>query len=128
MVRAAIYALIRLGVPNVFVCNRTVSNAENLAAHFTELVSNFRDSARSSGISNVNHRVSVIKSTKDAWPANFDQPTMIISCVPAHIISGSPAANITLPVSWLQSVNGGVVIEASSTKFRLRALSLIFGT
>ena len=116
MARAAIYALIRLGVPNIFVCNRTVSNAENLAGHFTEVVSNFTSSARYSSTSNVKHRVSVIKSMKDSWPANFDQPTIIISCVPAHSISGSPAANITLPVSWLQSVNGGVVIEVSSTK------------
>jgi 3-dehydroquinate dehydratase type I len=124
MARAAIYALIRLGVPNIFVCNRTVSNAENLATHFTEVGSNFRSTMRSSGTSNVKCRVSVIKSMKDPWPADVDQPTIIISCVPAHSITGLPAANITLPVSWLQSVNGGVVIEASSTEFSYLGFSL----
>ena len=119
MARAAIYALIRLGVPNIFVCNRTVSNAENLVAHFTKVVSSFGGTAHSTGTRHIKHRVSVIKSMKDPWPTEFDQPTIIISCIPAHRISGSPAANITLPVPWLQSVSGGVVVEASSTKFSI---------
>ncbi|KAH8712042.1 type I 3-dehydroquinase-domain-containing protein [Phaeosphaeriaceae sp. PMI808] len=111
MARAAIYALIRLGVPNIFVCNRTVSRAEDLAAYFAEMVLGLKSTLHPSGSRNVKHRLSVIESIKDPWPADFNHPTIIVSCIPAHSINGLPAANITLPVPWLQSFNGGVVIE-----------------
>jgi shikimate 5-dehydrogenase len=111
MARAAIYALIRLDVPNIFICNRTVSNAENLAAHFTDVAARYRNTQRSPNARNVNHRILVIKSMQDPWPKDFHQPTIIVSCVPAHSIGGSPAANLTLPTAWLQSTNGGVIIE-----------------
>jgi len=47
----------------------------------------------------------------EPWPAEYKLPTVIVSCIPAHSTGGSPAANITLPIPWLQSVYGGVVIE-----------------
>lgn len=111
MARAAIYALIRLDVPNIFICNRTVENAEKLAAHFTEVAASYRNTQRSPNARNVNHRIMVIKSMQDPWPKVFHQPTIIVSCVPAHSIGGSPAANLTVPIAWMQSTNGGVVIE-----------------
>jgi 3-dehydroquinate dehydratase type I len=114
MARAAIYALIRLDVPNIFICNRTVSNAEKLANHFTEVASSYRNTQRSPNARNVSHRIMVVKSLQDLWPKEFHQPTIIVSCVPAHSIGGSPAANLSLPIQWLQSTNGGVVIEVSS--------------
>jgi 3-dehydroquinate dehydratase type I len=116
MARAAIYALIRLDVPNIFICNRTVSSAETLAAHFTNVAASFRSTARSPNARNVKHRILVIKSLEDPWPVGYEHPTIIVSCVPAHSIGGSTPANITLPSPWLQSANGGVIIEVSVAK------------
>ncbi|KAL2069210.1 hypothetical protein VTL71DRAFT_15548 [Oculimacula yallundae] len=111
MARAAIYALIRLDVPNIFIYNRTVANAEQLASHFNKVAAEFRNSTPSLRTRNVSHRLAVLKSMEDPWPADFEQPTIIVACVPAHSIGGLPPANLTLPKTWLQSVNGGVVIE-----------------
>ena len=116
MARAAIYALIRLDVPNIFIWNRTVSKAEQLAAHFNEVATNFRTAARLTSARNVKHRIMVMKTMSDPWPVEYEQPTIIISCIPAHSIDGLPAANITLPTAWLQSFNGGVIVEASVRK------------
>ena len=125
MARASIYAMIRLDVPNIFICNRTVANAEKLAAHFTEIASKFRNSARSANARNVKHRFIVLKSMQDPWPPEYEQPTMVVSCVPALSVGDSPAANLTLPVPWLQSVNGGVIVEASETSFMLAQVTNI---
>lgn len=113
MARAAIYALIRLDVPNIFICNRTVGHAETIAAHFNEFASRYRSATGPSNGRSVKQRIMVIRSMEDAWPTEFEQPTIVVSCVPAHSIGGAPAANLTLPLGWLQSVNGGVIVEAS---------------
>ena len=117
MARAAIYALIRLDVPNIFICNRTVEQAETLAAHFNEFAKRYR---AMNGLPNRRHgqqRIMVIKSMRDAWPTEFEQPSIVVSCVPAHSVGGAPAANLTLPLGWLQSVNGGVIVEVRSCFF-----------
>jgi 3-dehydroquinate dehydratase type I len=111
MARAAIYALIRLDVPNIFICNRTVEHAENLATHFNHFDSTYRSVMGPFNRRAVKQRIMVVKSMQDSWPAEFEQPTIVVSCVPAHSIGGAPAANLTLPLGWLQSVNGGVIVE-----------------
>ena len=111
MARAAIYALIRLDVPNIFIHNRTVEHAEKLAAHFNEFAARYRTTICPSNRRNVKQRIMVLKSMEDSWPTEFEQPTIVVSCVPAHSIGGAPAANIMLPIAWLQSVNGGVIVE-----------------
>lgn len=111
MARAAIYALIRLDVPNIFIYNRTVEHAEDLAAHFNEFAAIYRTAIGTTNRRNVKQNIMVVKSMQDAWPTEFEQPTIVVSCVPAHSVGGAPAANITLPIAWLQSVNGGVIVE-----------------
>ena len=111
MARAAIYAMIRLDVPNIFVYNRTVEHAENLATHFNEFAARYTATIGSSNRRNVKQRIMVLKSMQDAWPMEFEQPTIVVSCVPAHSTGGAPAANLTLPIAWLQSINGGVIVE-----------------
>jgi shikimate 5-dehydrogenase/shikimate kinase len=113
MARAAVYTLIRLDVPNIFIYNRTTTRAEELADHFMTSAPTVKKDTPSANARNVKHRVAVLKFMNDPWPSGFDQPTIIISCVPAHSINGSPAPNITLPIPWLQSVNGGVILEVS---------------
>lgn len=121
MARAAVYALIRLEVQNVFIYNRTIANAEEVAAHFREVTSSLRKYARSTRP--IRHQFTVIKSLDEPWPsrsseqlADFEQPTIIISCVPAHQIGSTPAPNLNIPTPWLQSVNGGVIVEVSSSE------------
>jgi shikimate 5-dehydrogenase len=111
MARAVIYALIRLDVPNIFICNRTVEHAEALAAHFNDLATRYRNLNGPTNRRNAQQRIMVIKSMQDAWPKEFEQPTIVVSCVPAHSIGGAPTANLMLPLGWLQSVNGGVIVE-----------------
>ncbi|KAL2260696.1 hypothetical protein VTK26DRAFT_5228 [Humicola hyalothermophila] len=54
----------------------------------------------------------VITSLSDPWPQNFQLPTMVISCVPATSnVEGQPPADFTMPLDWLRSPTGGVVVE-----------------
>ncbi|CAG8982995.1 hypothetical protein HYALB_00003574 [Hymenoscyphus albidus] len=102
MARAAIYALIQLGCRKIFMFNRTIEHAEEVASHFNSWAS---------GLSNDGQIVRVLKSRTDEWPEGFKQPTIIISCVPNRIVEDQPPANFEIPLHWLQSPTGGVVIE-----------------
>jgi shikimate 5-dehydrogenase len=102
MARAAIYAMIQLGCRKVFICNRTVEHAENVARHFNSWAS---------GLSSDGEIVRVLKSTTQEWPANYRQPTMIISCVPARSVVDQAPANFEMPIQWLRSPTGGVFVE-----------------
>ena len=116
MARATIYSMMQLGVQNIFIYNRTVANAEKLAAHYNNsgsLILSSSASPTTGEQQGVPHRVRVIGSLEEAWPSDFQQPTIIVSCIPAHDIGGNRAANFTLPSAWLQSSTGGVVVEVS---------------
>jgi shikimate 5-dehydrogenase len=105
MARAAIYAMIQLGCRKVFVFNRTIEHAEEVARHFNSWAS---------GLSSDGEIVRVLRSKDEQWPAQYRQPTMIVSCVPARGIAGQAPANFEMPMQWLGSPTGGVVIEVSS--------------
>ncbi|KAK0619835.1 type I 3-dehydroquinase-domain-containing protein [Immersiella caudata] len=106
MARAAIYALIQLGCRHVFIYNRTYENALQVAEHFNSW-------AESQGITaggqlNI---CRVLPSLLYPWPQNFQLPTMVISCVPATSVDGNPPADFEMPLEWLGSPTGGVVVE-----------------
>jgi shikimate 5-dehydrogenase len=105
MARAAIYAMLQLGCRKVFIFNRTVANAEKVATHFNSLAT---ISSEHSPL------VSVLRSRNDPWPAGFLPATMMVSCVPAHSIGERPAADFEMPLQWLGSPSGGVIIEVST--------------
>ena len=102
MARAAIYAMIQLGCRKVFLFNRTMENAEMVARHFNSWAS---------GLSNDGEVVRVLKSRNEAWPSEFRLPTMIVSCVPARSVGSHAPANFEMPLQWLESPSGGVVVE-----------------
>ncbi|KKF92306.1 Quinate repressor protein [Ceratocystis platani] len=115
MARAAVYAMLQLGVTNIVIFNRTASNAEKLVAHFTQLLQR-KDLPLLSPTTTLDGpemqaRFHVIHSIADPWPANFRCPTMIVVCIPIHSIGDVPAPHFVAPSSWLESPTGGVLID-----------------
>jgi len=110
MARAAVYALLQLGVCNIAIFNRTYSRAENLVAHFSRLVSTTRMQAVS-GQAESKATFHILKSREETWPEQFRDPTIILSCIPTDPVDGGPAAQFTLPPQWMASSTGGVVLE-----------------
>jgi shikimate 5-dehydrogenase/shikimate kinase len=112
MARAAVYALLQLGVRNIVIFNRTVEKAEKLVAHFTRLASTTANCTTPPIKPQATQPIFfVIQSRDEEWPESFRQPTIILSCIPADPIDGGPAARFTLPPSWMRSPTGGVVME-----------------
>lgn len=123
MARAAVYAMIHLGVQNIFVYNRTFANAEKLAEHYNRQknVLLLPSTARGRPTTTVH----TLRSLGDPWPAGFKQPTVVTSCIPAHSISGQPPPCFEIPSQWLESPTGGVVVEVCQQS-PLPSLLLLF--
>lgn len=117
MARAAIYAMLQLGVSNIFIYNRTYMKAMILAEHFMrqESVGWRPVAAVGDGPPELQpkHKIHVLASVQDPWPKPYRYPTIAVCCIPAHSIGNEPATNFTLPTQWLQSPTGGVVLEVS---------------
>lgn len=114
MARAAVYALLQLGVMNIALFNRTYEKAESLVTHFSRLAQTSIGTGTSSP--NTQQRLPnfvILKSREDPWPEHLRQPTIIISCIPTDPIDDSPAAQFTLPPQWMESATGGVVMETA---------------
>ncbi|KAJ4232989.1 hypothetical protein NW759_001771 [Fusarium solani] len=117
MARAAVYAMIQMGVRNIFVHNRTTSRAIELADYFnslgdeTTVVGPTRQTPERPTRSPRHTKVHVIKEFGEEWPVGFSQPTIIISCLRASPGTGQPTPNVTLPPNWLRSPHGGVVVD-----------------
>jgi shikimate 5-dehydrogenase len=113
MARAAVYAMLQLGVKNIVIFNRTYANAENLVAHFMRLTSTSLTSSLPASVTGPGSQPTfrLLRSRDDAWPSDLRSPTVILSCIPTHSVGNSPAPNFTLPTQWMQSSTGGVVIE-----------------
>lgn len=107
--RSTVYALLSLGVRNIFVCNRTVENARRLADHYNDLIATNAISELSVDAA-AHTRVLVLETFDSSWPAQHRLPTLIVSCVPTQSMDGSPI-EFSIPSDWLRSPTGGVLIE-----------------
>ena len=113
MARAAIYALIQMGCRNIFIYNRTIENAQAVASHFNEWARSqgMAGGGGSKGTGPPTPLCHILTSISQPWPAEYQPPTMIISCVPATSVDGEPPADFEMPKQWLGSTTGGVVVE-----------------
>ncbi|KAH9897283.1 hypothetical protein F4778DRAFT_254811 [Xylariomycetidae sp. FL2044] len=108
MARAAIYAILKLGCRKIFIFNRTSSKAEEIALHFNMYAKEHGISGRQISPDRVCH---VIESASAPWPEGYQQPTMIVSCIPASGTDDNPPVDFRMPSQWLKSPTGGVVVE-----------------
>jgi 3-dehydroquinate dehydratase type I len=120
MARAAIYAMKHLGVRNVFLYNRTLENAKRLAEHYNRQ-SNTNAQQNMYTRPEPKTTVHVINSLQDPWPEDYRQPTLVSCCIPAHSIGGVPAANFEMPLQWLESPTGGVVVDVRPHSLWMRS-------
>jgi shikimate 5-dehydrogenase/shikimate kinase len=140
MARAAIYALYQLGCRNIFIYNRTAANAREVARHFNEWAATTQATAAAAAAVNggssprlINGAAAAVTTTppppremcrvlgslSDPWPGAFQLPTMVISCVPATSVDGNPPADFVMPLDWLRSPTGGVVVEVCTPNYSL---------
>lgn len=97
MARAAVYACVKAGVKNICIFNRTEANAHRLAEYFETVYTQLR--------------VTVLPTLGTPWPATLSQPTIIVSCIPAHKVGENDAPDMLIPEQWLSSSTGGVFVE-----------------
>lgn len=108
MARAAIYALLHLGVSNIAIYNRTLENGRKLETHFRDLLQNSAFQRLGAG---KDTNFDVIPALEESWQSEFRLPSIIISCIPTHSIGDIPSPELKLPESWLAHENGGVIME-----------------
>jgi shikimate kinase/3-dehydroquinate dehydratase len=118
MARAATYALVRLGVRQIFIHNRTLERAEALAKHFAErgLLRITEPTKRPFCEPGADHQagapsISVLPEKTNCWPEGVDPPTIVISCIATRDVVGQCSVDTSLPPLWLASPTGGVVLE-----------------
>lgn len=119
MAHATVYSLIRLGVQNIFIWNRTLPRAKALAARYDgkrysvpspNLVALHASQDRQEDEYFGPANVRVIEALDGDWDSSASLPTIIVSCI--------PSPDIEIPSSWLSSKTGGVVIDVSPAPLR----------
>jgi shikimate 5-dehydrogenase/shikimate kinase len=112
MARAAIYAMLQLGIKQIVIYNRTTENARKLVKYFAQLAAS-HDAIKlfPSFVQGSQPTFRILETRDEAWPSDLRAPTVIVSCIPTHAVGDEPSPDFTLPIHWMQSPSGGVVIE-----------------
>ncbi|KAL7934499.1 type I 3-dehydroquinase domain-containing protein [Trichoderma chlorosporum] len=108
MARAAVYAMLRVGIKNIAIYNRTTENAEKLVTHFQQLL---QETEHISLANSQEMRFHIFTSLEEPWPSEYRYPSVIISCIPTHPIGNTPSPEFRMPDAWLGHQTGGVIIE-----------------
>ncbi|KAJ5599111.1 hypothetical protein N7450_000178 [Penicillium hetheringtonii] len=111
MARAAIYACYELGVQRIYIYNRTIENAKNLANYWN-------DWAKSKA---VKLQVDILCS-EDNWPSGLRLPTIVVPCIPPFQIGSENPVVFKIPESWLESRTGGVFVEVAYGPFKTQLM------
>lgn len=101
MARAAVYACHKASVRNICIFNRTPRNAHSLVEHYNQLSIPDSDTTL----------LSVLPTLDTPWPSNLNQPTVVVSCIPADGIEPNKPIDFDIPEHWLRSRTGGTFIE-----------------
>ncbi|PTB62515.1 NAD(P)-binding protein [Trichoderma citrinoviride] len=108
MARAAVYAMLQVGIKNIAIYNRTKANAEKLVFHFQQLLQEKEHNPLANARDVKFH---VFTSLEEPWPTEYRHPSVIISCIPTHPIGDTPSPELKMPDAWLSHQTGGVIIE-----------------
>lgn len=125
MARAAVYAMVRAGMKNICIYNRTYQHAIDLVNHFETLCSNGPpedqdDVERSPPAKDIT--ISILMTLNDPWPSSLRPPTIVVNCSPipgdsitvappTHHGAVGPEPAVSIPDAWLTSPTGGVYME-----------------
>jgi 3-dehydroquinate dehydratase type I len=113
--RAAIYAMARLGVSNIFVLNRTLVHAEALAKHYNSNVGGSRDLRGYDAASNAAHAVKptihILNSHDGAWPERYSYPSIVVYTIPTLQAGTYGQRDWRLPEHWLENETGGLLVD-----------------
>ncbi|KAL6877920.1 quinate 5-dehydrogenase [Trichoderma longibrachiatum] len=108
MARAAVYAMLQVGIKNIAIYNRTTANAEKLVSHFQQLL----EEKQHNPLADTHDiRFHIFASLEEPWPTEYRHPSVIISCIPTHPIGNTPSPEFRMPDAWLSHQTGGVIIE-----------------
>jgi shikimate kinase len=118
MARASVYALLRMGVRNVVLWNRTHGKAVEIAEHFNTLLINDHSKQPDQqtfpqACGTPQSSIKVVETLDSPWPERLAQPTMVVCTIPAHQIGATPPPEFTIPLQWFSSRTGGVIVEVS---------------
>jgi 3-dehydroquinate dehydratase type I len=118
MARAATYALLGLGVRQLFFYSRTCERAQALVDYFEEegrLLAISETCQHSCGRLPTNAqtdlRMQILADKSNVWPHDVKHPTIIVSCIATKDIGGKCSVDTSLPPAWLASTTGGVALE-----------------
>jgi shikimate 5-dehydrogenase/shikimate kinase len=109
--RAAIYALVRLGVGNIFILNRTIANARRVKEHFESVGEDLEKTHRQS--SPTVPCFHVLESPTEPWPEGISLPSVVIGAIPARAEEGTTEYPAALRHDWFGNSTGGLIADVS---------------
>ena len=115
--RAAVYALMQLGVGHISILNRTKANAEKVKEHFETVSHEAEDSSSDSG--NDSRSVAtvpqfhVLSKWNEPWPADVPLPRIVVCAIPAQATSSVAEYPPELRTDWFSNSTGGLIADVS---------------